>query len=807
MASSHDQGTRDEVAVPGDDEEHAPLYPVPARRLGALEHPMIIMNVDKAVRTFGQNYALQAILDSASPQISVPLYLRYDNPTVRPLTSHNALTHNVVVKVTVPQRTGRKRKRGTNDPFEGPVQPGPESVSSKDRLDTPRVLRRKLADNVDKYTIEPIGVVTNTHRYRGLADFQYAMGNSKFMSRFVDKVLPGDVAKLKEFALEPGIDPGPSSADSGSEYERVVNTTSRVPAAGYFIAHDEYPVPTGPRRQPDMSDPQVATIMTEMWLAMEERPIWTRRSMWNRLGSKFSELPKSGSLVRHCLQYAGYQFKGGPWRDSLVRYGLDPRSDPKYRVYQTLIFKLHKTRIGTVGRSWQAVRRNEVGVTNFGKYWQSIGEDDGPRETHVFDGEAFSTDGKVWQVCDITDPLLKQLFENAEVRSECDVVISGFYHRVLWSVAKAIMKCKMLAIRFGRTLTDDDFGATLDAVKGPNDGGDGGGGGSIGITLPDLQLTPAECEQLRGQKMKPGLKPGRDRWEEKRRRTHYRVRIPLKETEEREAEKMIRLLSMGKPGHHNYGTTRAANRFGGSAKVALASVVESLEGDGRGENAEFAGDGERTGSQAEEVNSGTLQALLDGLEEEEYSEDDDDSEDDEEEEENEEVDDDEMEGEGDEDEREDDEEEGDGLNKPDTSTRVFSSGAKKPGDERAEDGVDNEEEQYMDDDLERQEGLSNSERDDDEEEAVYLDDDDEDQRREGMSYGEEEDQEELEYMDDEDEQGDSHGEGEGEGAHYVDGGHARQWASEDDGPEAEDEYYEDDDEDQGHGHVGDGAPA
>ncbi|KAK3365981.1 RNA polymerase III transcription factor IIIC subunit-domain-containing protein [Lasiosphaeria ovina] len=647
----------------------APAFTVPARRLGALEHPMVVLNVDKALKTFGQNYALEAILDSASPHVSVPLYMRPDNPASRPLTSHNALTHNIVIKVTIPKRTGRKRKRGSNDPFEGPAQPAdPATISSRDRLDLPRSVRSKLCDNVGKYIVEPVGVIANTHRYRGLADFQYALGNSAFMSRFCEKIIPGDVAKLKEFSLQPGIEsgsnidlipppnftnmnlpfgynyqqnpytkeisPGILSADEGmsedQEYGRVVNVTSRVPAAGYFIAHDEYPVPSGPRRQPNMSDPQVAMIMTEMRLAMEERPIWTRRSMWNRLGSKFEELPKSGSLVRHCLQYAGYQFKGGPWRDALVRYGLDPRSDPKYRVYQTLIFKLHKTRIGTVGRSWQSVRRNEVGVTNFGKYWQEIGDDQALRDTHIFTGEAFSTDGKVWQVCDITDPLLAQLFSNAEVRPECDVEISGFYHRVLWSVAKAIMKCKMLAIRFNRSLTDDDFRMTLEAVQGPNDGGDGGGGTSIGISLPDLQLTAAECEQLRGKKMRPGVKPGRDRWVEKRKKTHYRVRIPLKQAEEREAEKMIRLLSRGKGGGEST-SLPGKNKSGDGPETAtlvyptvhpVTDVARLANKDNNGEVASetSGGRGDEDGDEA----SGTFMELFDNLDDEGDSEDDED---------------------------------------------------------------------------------------------------------------------------------------------------------------------------------------
>ena len=465
----------------------------------------------------------------------------------------------------------------------------------------------------------------------GLADFQYALGESKFMQKFVQKVIPGDVTKLKDFALQPGIEsganidlipppyftpislpfgynyaqnphtkeisPGPSDASAAGsdsedqEWARVVNVTSRVPAAGFFIAHDEYPVPTGPRRQPDMSDPQIAAIISEMALAMEERPIWTRRSMWNRLGAKFAELPKNGGLVRHCLQYAGYQFKGGPWRDALVKYGLDPRTDPKYRVYQTLIFKLHKTRIGSVGRSWQALRRKDIGVANFGKAWKDLGGgDDAALRTHMFDGEAFSTDGKVWQVCDITDPLLARLFADAEIRTDCDAEVSGYFPRVLWSVAKAIMKCKMVAIRFNRTLTDGDFAAALDAVKTappgaghqqPQDGEGSalGPGNSIGISLPDLQLTAAEYEQLRGGKYRPrpGIKSsGREVVEgvARRRKTHYRVRIPLKEAEDREAVKMIRLLAQ------NAQDKRAAEEA--AAAAAGAEEASPRKGVGKG---------------------------------------------------------------------------------------------------------------------------------------------------------------------------------------------------------------------------------
>lgn len=131
---------------------------------------------------------------------SIPLYLMPEMPFCKPIMSHNARSHNVVLKITVPKRTGRKRKRGTDGPWEGDVeindaedQPQEnDRVSSHARLDDPKVLRRTMADNVDKYQVEAVGVIRNTHRFRGLADFYWDMSKSSFAQQYVDKVLPGD---------------------------------------------------------------------------------------------------------------------------------------------------------------------------------------------------------------------------------------------------------------------------------------------------------------------------------------------------------------------------------------------------------------------------------------------------------------------------------------------------------------------------------------------------------------------------------------------------------------------------------------
>lgn len=115
------------------------------------------------------------------------------------MMSHYASSHNVVFKVTVPRRTGRKRKRGSDGPWEGDVEEtGHEHGSSstffrsRAKLDEARIVRRKLQDNVDRYQAEVVGVIKHTHRYRGMVDFNYSMKNNEFMHKFTDTILSRD---------------------------------------------------------------------------------------------------------------------------------------------------------------------------------------------------------------------------------------------------------------------------------------------------------------------------------------------------------------------------------------------------------------------------------------------------------------------------------------------------------------------------------------------------------------------------------------------------------------------------------------
>lgn len=447
--------------------------------------------------------------------------------------SHNARTHNVVLKLTVPKRTGRKRKRGSNDPWQGDVElpdtdDAPDQrrqVHSHSRLDDPKLLRRKLADTVNQYQVEAVGTSRHTHRFRGLADFYWnTSGRSGFAQRYTEQVLPGNgespslqnvnsstpanvggsVEDIKQFKFTPGIDKGPNVDVlpppvfthmslpfnyfySQNPYVRVTEdgqtfNATAVKQVGHFIAAED-PAPEGPQHTPDMMDPRTVEVMADLEAAFDERPVWTRRSLMNYLGGKL----KNWSELKKYLNYAAYQFKGGPWRDCVVPYGLDPRTDPKYRIYQTVMFKILP--FNPQGPGEQAWRSLHSTSEDGGSGFQAD-----PSESHLFDGSTYHLDGKVWQVCDITDPLLKGMLDNAAVRPTRDA-ISGFYHGGLWAKVKAIMKTKMIAIRFGRRLSARDFAVTM--LTGDETPMRSSNSTSV-MPMPNLGLTEEELKILRG---------------------------------------------------------------------------------------------------------------------------------------------------------------------------------------------------------------------------------------------------------------------------------------------------------------------
>lgn len=90
----------------------------------------------------------------------------------RPLQSTSSPSNNILLKVTVPKRTGRKRRKGTDEPFTGPDSTSGDATGDATAGSVPprrsaEDLRRSLEDNVGRYQVETVGMVGRTHVFRG----------------------------------------------------------------------------------------------------------------------------------------------------------------------------------------------------------------------------------------------------------------------------------------------------------------------------------------------------------------------------------------------------------------------------------------------------------------------------------------------------------------------------------------------------------------------------------------------------------------------------------------------------------------
>ena len=88
--------------------------------------------------------------------------LRPNDPFAKRLLSTPVTTNNLLLKVTVPKRTGRKRKRGTTGPFLSDNQSGEAKQTYVEAAD----IYRTLQDNASRYEVAFAGVVDKTHRFR-----------------------------------------------------------------------------------------------------------------------------------------------------------------------------------------------------------------------------------------------------------------------------------------------------------------------------------------------------------------------------------------------------------------------------------------------------------------------------------------------------------------------------------------------------------------------------------------------------------------------------------------------------------------
>jgi len=145
---------------------------VPPEPLIVVEHPCIVRNAGNAIKSLGGRLLLDELLSEPSLDKSIEASLRPDDPFAKTVPAGPVITGNVLLKITVPKRTGRKRKRGSDEPFQFHSNHHAKKSSSNDEGSAlegekrHKRLLRALSDNPTTYTVTAVGPIKETYRFR-----------------------------------------------------------------------------------------------------------------------------------------------------------------------------------------------------------------------------------------------------------------------------------------------------------------------------------------------------------------------------------------------------------------------------------------------------------------------------------------------------------------------------------------------------------------------------------------------------------------------------------------------------------------
>lgn len=173
---------------------------------------------------------------------------------------------------------------------------------------------------------------------------------------------------------------------------------------------------------------------------------------------------------KYLLPLVSYVFEDGPWRDTYVRLGYDPRQDPEARLYAVRLSTPFHDILTALSFSYQRLyfrninhpilrpsvttrrqeQRNESAEARFS------GMDE--RRSHIFDGKTITSETAAFQLCDITDEMLKEMIEADDedsVRDSCNER-DGWYTTSALERIKSVLRLKFFSLLEGHIATREE---------------------------------------------------------------------------------------------------------------------------------------------------------------------------------------------------------------------------------------------------------------------------------------------------------------------------------------------------------------
>ncbi|KAI9317592.1 RNA polymerase III transcription factor IIIC subunit-domain-containing protein [Dichotomocladium elegans] len=395
-----------------------------------IEYPGRVKNVDRALETLGGEEALVSALNNSTK--AVELRFRPKDPFSHPITSIIKPTSNILLKVT--------RRRKKNDPE-------------------------------DNGTIETnvVGIVNRICRFRGMSDYQYILSRESRMMKLRQNMEKGNVKEIIAFksadedndSIRPDDLPPPplfSVREIPFPYEykqnlHVLKVRMRQPDGTYvvksihysqknmpnkiYITYDHPTVPTEPSIPLEALPANEQRVAKQVAELFKERPSWTRAAVLSRLA------PGDRKYYRAAVQVQTYSFSSGPWRDCLLPFGVDPRTDPAFAKYQYVGARVNQRRPPTSPVQQIKLPQHYLRPK---KTTASQAPQDINIPCYIFDGKTLPSSFATLTIDDITDPDFQKLIHTpAYIKSKC-TRISGFYYPCVYQRLRSLIKKKWIQI-------------------------------------------------------------------------------------------------------------------------------------------------------------------------------------------------------------------------------------------------------------------------------------------------------------------------------------------------------------------------
>ncbi|KAI0951979.1 hypothetical protein AcV7_007922 [Taiwanofungus camphoratus] len=490
----------------------APERPLPSTHFYSIEYPGYVQptSVPLAVERLGGQGSIDNAFkrSSAKTEALLELHLRPGNPFAHPVPGDVVPTNNVLLKVV---KRRRKEPQGER-----------EEESGADKAGT-----------IGEYTVEAVGVIPKTARFRSMVDYQFQPDMSDPVAKLRLAMDNMDVEGIVNYSISPekedyiipedssamDIDPeltgkedasgpkmksnlrlfppplfgrqgipqnynykaNPASVvttvvdeETGEEKKRLINrmrwkgfgpisinfTDKGVSVAlpSYNDSVPDKPSPTV-EAQRGFADQKLLKRLQDLF---QERPIWTRAAIFNQFAPyEVREIINS----KYLLPLVSYVFQDGPWRDTQIRLGYDPREDRQARFYQRLYFR--NTNHSMVRPSVLSKRQEGRNDTAQNRTVDAASREEDKR-SHIFDGVAVTKETAAFQLCDIHDPMLKEMIEDeGDLRETCDER-DGWYSTRAFERIKTVLRHKFFALLGGHIATREECEALLVPQEGTN---------------------------------------------------------------------------------------------------------------------------------------------------------------------------------------------------------------------------------------------------------------------------------------------------------------------------------------------------